>query len=57
MTASDTVIIVTDVLAEVFGYDKYSELTAEFAISGTYCDLAKNGWVCPGIGRSEGHRQ
>jgi hypothetical protein len=36
----DTVIIVTDVLAEVFGYDKYNELTAEFAIRGTYCDLA-----------------
>jgi hypothetical protein len=36
----DTVIIVTDVLADVFGYDKYNELTAEFAIRGTYCDLA-----------------
>jgi hypothetical protein len=36
----DTVIVVTDVLAEVFGYDKYNELTAEFAIRGTYCDLA-----------------
>lgn len=37
---SDTVIIVTDVLAEVFGYDKYSEITSEHAIRGTYCDLA-----------------
>lgn len=36
----DTAIIVTDVLAEVFGYDKYTDLTAEFAIRGTYCDLA-----------------
>lgn len=36
----DTVTIVTDMLAEVFGYDKYSELTGEYAIRGTYCDLA-----------------
>jgi predicted type IV restriction endonuclease len=37
---SDTVIIITDMLAEVFGFDKYSELTSEFAIRGTACDLA-----------------
>lgn len=37
---ADTVMIVTDMLAEVFGYDKYSEVTAEYAIRGTYCDLA-----------------
>ena len=37
---SDTVIIITDMLAEVFGYDKYSEITSEFSIRGTYCDLA-----------------
>lgn len=37
---ADTVMIVTDMLAEVFGYDKYSDLTAEFSIRGTYCDLA-----------------
>jgi len=37
---TDTVTIVKDMLAEVFGYDKYSELTSEFAIRGTYCDLA-----------------
>jgi hypothetical protein len=37
---SDTVIIITDMLADVFGYDKYSELTSELAIKGTYCDLA-----------------
>ena len=36
----DTVTIVKDMLADVFGYDKYSELTSEFAIRGTYCDLA-----------------
>jgi predicted type IV restriction endonuclease len=37
---SDTVIIVTDMLAEVFGYDKYSEITSEKSIRGTFCDLA-----------------
>lgn len=37
---SDTVTIVVDLLAEVFGYDKYSELTSEHAIRGTFCDLA-----------------
>ena len=37
---ADTVMIVTDMLANVFGYDKYSEVTAEYAIRGTYCDLA-----------------
>ena len=37
---TDTVTIVKDMLADVFGYDKYAELTSEFAIRGTYCDLA-----------------
>ena len=37
---SDTSIIVTDMLAEIFGYDKYTEVTSEFAIRGTFCDLA-----------------
>jgi predicted type IV restriction endonuclease len=37
---SDTVIVVTDMLSEVFGYDKYSEITSEFAVKGTFCDLA-----------------
>lgn len=37
---SDTSMIVTDMLAELFGYDKYSELTRELSIRGTYCDLA-----------------
>jgi hypothetical protein len=37
---SDTVIIVTDMLSELFGYDKYSDITSEIAIRGTYCDLA-----------------
>lgn len=37
---SDTVVIVMDLLQEVFGYDKYSEITSEQKIRGTYCDLA-----------------
>lgn len=36
---SDTVILVTDMLSEIFGYDKYSEITSECAIRGTFCDL------------------
>ena len=38
---SDTVTIVTDMLADVFGYDKYAEVTSEFSICGTYCDLIR----------------
>lgn len=37
---ADTVTIVKDMLAEVFGYDKYTEVTSEYAIRGNYCDLA-----------------
>lgn len=37
---SDTVTIVTDMLAEVFGFDKYEDITSEQAIRGTFCDLA-----------------
>jgi hypothetical protein len=37
---SDTVTLVVDILSEVFGYDKYAEITSEHAIRGTYCDLA-----------------
>ena len=37
---SDTVTIITDMLAGLFGFDKYTELTSEQAIRGTFCDLA-----------------
>lgn len=37
---SDTSMIVSDMLAEVFGFDKYNEITRELCIRGTYCDLA-----------------
>jgi hypothetical protein len=37
---SDTVTIITDMLSRIFGFDKYTEITSEQAIRGTYCDLA-----------------
>jgi predicted type IV restriction endonuclease len=37
---SDTVSILNDILGDVFGYDKYLEVTSEFAVRSTYCDLA-----------------
>ena len=37
---ADTVTIVADMMADVFGFDKYSEVTSEFVIRGTYVDLA-----------------
>ena len=37
---SDTVVIVTDILQYIFGYDKYSEITSEHMIRNTFCDLA-----------------
>ena len=37
---SDTVIIVTDMLSDLFGYEKYGDITSEIAVRGTYCDLA-----------------
>jgi hypothetical protein len=37
---SDTVVMVTDVLHEVFGYEKYADITSEHMIRSTFCDLA-----------------
>lgn len=37
---SDTVTVITDMLAGIFGFDKYAEITSEQEIRGTYCDLA-----------------
>lgn len=37
---SDTVTVVKDILADIFGYDKFRELTSEQQIKGTFCDLA-----------------
>jgi predicted type IV restriction endonuclease len=40
VSEADTVTLVKDTLAEVFGFDKYTELTSEHSIRGTFCDLA-----------------
>jgi predicted type IV restriction endonuclease len=37
---SDTVVVVADVLQDIFGYDKFKEITSEHSIRGTFCDLA-----------------
>ena len=37
---SDTVVIIADFLSEVLGFDKYVDITTEFSIRGSYCDLA-----------------
>jgi predicted type IV restriction endonuclease len=34
------VTVIKDILNEVFGYDKYTEITGEHAIRATFCDLA-----------------
>jgi Type I restriction enzyme R protein N terminus (HSDR_N) len=35
----DTVVIVTDMISDILGYDKYQNLSSEHAIRGTYVDL------------------
>lgn len=40
ISESDTVVIIGDMLCDLLGYDKYTEVTTEFAIRGTYVDLA-----------------
>lgn len=40
VSEADTVTLVKDVLSDVLGYDKYADLTSEYAIRGTYCDIA-----------------
>lgn len=37
---SDTVTIITDMLSDIFGYKKLSEITSEYAIKKTFCDIA-----------------
>ncbi len=37
---ADTVAIIADILERVFGMDRYTDITREFAIKGTYVDLA-----------------
>lgn len=40
VSEADTVTVVKDILADVFGFNKYVELTSEQQIRGTFCDLA-----------------
>lgn len=40
VSEADTVTVIKDMLCDIFGYDKYNELTSEQQIRGTYCDLA-----------------
>jgi hypothetical protein len=40
ISEADTVTVIKDMLCDIFGYDKYSELTSEQQIRGTFCDLA-----------------
>lgn len=40
ISEADTVTVIKDMLADIFGYDKYAELTSEQQIRGTFCDLA-----------------
>jgi hypothetical protein len=40
ISESDTCVIIADMLADVLGYRKYTEITTEHAIRGTYVDLA-----------------
>lgn len=40
ITESDTSSIVTDMLCEVFGYEKIENITTEHRIKGTYADIA-----------------
>lgn len=40
VSEADTGTLVVDMLNEVFGFDKYSELTKEYQISKTFCDVA-----------------
>ena len=40
VSEANTFTLVKDLLLEAFGYDKYADLTSEFTIRGTFCDLA-----------------
>lgn len=40
ISEADTVTVIKDMLSDIFGYDKYIELTSEQQIRSTFCDLA-----------------
>lgn len=37
---SDTVVLLTGIISDILGFDKYTDITTELSIRGTYCDLA-----------------
>jgi hypothetical protein len=37
---SNTVLIIRDMLQEIFGYDRFKEITTEYAIRSIFCDIA-----------------
>ena len=37
---ADTVDIITGILHDILGYDRFDDITREYLIKGTYCDLA-----------------
>src|SRR5258708_474279 len=39
ISEADTVTIITDILSDALGYDKYKDISSEHAIRGTYVDL------------------
>jgi hypothetical protein len=39
VSESDTVVMIGDMLADIMGYEKYVEISTEFAVKGTYVDL------------------
>lgn len=40
ISEADTVTVIKDILTDLFGYDKYTEITSEHQIRNTFCDLA-----------------
>ncbi|MDO8878386.1 MAG: type I restriction enzyme HsdR N-terminal domain-containing protein [Pseudolabrys sp.] len=40
ISEADTVTVINDILADACGYDKYHEVTSQYAIRGTFVDLA-----------------
>ena len=40
ISEDDTVTVINDILADVCGYDKFQEITRQYAIRGTFVDLA-----------------
>ena len=37
---ADTITIIKDILSEIMGFDKFAEITSEYAIKKTFCDIA-----------------